>query len=131
MKTNRLINTAIAFASLVSMSGCATTTPLKSKPPYSKISLNKPLSWGDGWLVIHLDMPAGTYTPLYEDERGYYYQAPQKITGRDSGMPLLLDGGLYLERTESKPKKIYFLRGQSGIPGKVGVGDRAEVTMQR
>jgi len=110
---------------------CASITPLKSKPPYRKICVNRPFSWGDGIiLTCRVDMPTGAYTPLYEDEGGYYYQAPQKITGRDSWMPLLLDGGLYLERNERKPKKIYIIRSDTGVPSKVSIGDRADVTMQ-
>lgn len=108
---------------------CTSITPLQSKPPYSKISVNRPFTWGDGFLTIRVNMPAGTYTPLYEDQEGYYYQAPQKLTGRDTGMSLLIDGGLYLERGHAKPQKIYIIRNSYGVPAKVGIGDRADVTM--
>ncbi len=113
------------------LSACASITPLQSKPPYSKIAVNRPFSWGDGILTIRINMPSGTYTPLYEDEGGYYYQAPQKVTGRDTGMPLLIDGGLYLERNKLKPQKIYVIRNNAGVPAKVGIGDRADVTTFR
>jgi hypothetical protein len=109
--------------------GCASITPLKSKPPYSKITVNKPFKWGDGIFLIRLDYPTGTYLPLYEDDDGYYYQAPQKITGRDSWMPLLIDGGLFLERGKQRPDHVYFIRSNLGVPGKVKIGDRADVTM--
>ena len=108
---------------------CASITPVKSKPPYSKIVVNRPFSWGDGVLTIKLNMPAGTYMPTFEDADGYFYQAPQKITGRDSFWPMMLDGGLYLKRNLPKPDTIYFIRNQYGIAGKVGIGDRADVTM--
>jgi hypothetical protein len=107
---------------------CASIRPLSSKPPYSSITLNKPFSWGDGVILIKIEMPAGEYKPLYEDDKGYYYQAPQKITGRDSFWPLLMDGGLYLKRNMTKPDQLYFIRNQYGIPGKVNIGDRADVT---
>ena len=112
------------------LTGCASITPLTSKPPYSTITVNRPFSWGDGILTIRVNMPAGTYTPLYEDEGGYYYQAPQKATGRDTGMPLLLDGGLYLERNHDRPEKIYIIRNNLGVPTKVNIGNRADVTMR-
>lgn len=110
---------------------CTSITPLKSKPPYSKITVNEPFKWGDGLLTIRLDMPAGDYTPRYEDEDGYYYEAPQKITGRDTFMPLLLDGGLYLEREKTRPERLYIIRSPYGIPAQVGIGDRAKVTLHR
>jgi hypothetical protein len=115
----------------VFLPACASITPLQSTPPYSKIAVNRPFSWGDGILTVRVDMPTGTYTPLYEDKGGYYYQAPQKITGRDTGMPLLLDGGLYLERNVSKPEKIYIIRSSYGVPLKIRIGDRADVSMTR
>jgi hypothetical protein len=113
------------------LSACTTITPLQSKPPYAQISVNKPFTWGDGIWFIRVNMPAGTYTPKYEDEDGFYYEAPEKITGRDSWMALLLDGGLYLEKNKSRPEKIYIIRNQSGVPGKVNIGNRADLTMHR
>lgn len=109
--------------------GCASISPIKSKPPYSKIVVNEPFSWGDGVLTLKVNMPAGTYTPAFEDNEGYFYQAPQKITGRDTFYPLIMDGGLYLKRGLTKPDMLYFIRSQTGIPGKVNIGDRANVTM--
>jgi hypothetical protein len=91
--------------------------------------VNRPFSWGDGVFSIRVDMPAGKYTPLYEDEDGYYYQAPQKVTGRDTWMPLLIDGGLYFERNHPRPEKIYIIRGESGVPTTVGIGNRADLTL--
>jgi len=113
------------------LTSCATISPLKSKPPYSKITVNEPFTWGDGIIFIRADMPAGTYTPLYEDGGGYYYQAPQKVTGRDAWMSLLMDGGLYYERDATRPEKIYIIRGASGVPAKVSIGNRANITLHR
>jgi hypothetical protein len=109
--------------------GCASISALSSKPPYSKIVLNHPFTWGDGVLTIKVDMPAGTYLPKFEDKEGYFYEAPQKVTGRDTFFPLLVDGGLYLKRGLNKPDTIYIIRGQTSTPAKVGVGNRADVKM--
>lgn len=103
--------------------------PLASTPPYRKIVVNRPFSWGDGILTIRVNMPAGTYTPLYEDKDGYYYQAPQKVTGRDAFAPLLIDGGLYLERGLPRPQQIYIIRNNIGTPARISVGDRADLTL--
>jgi hypothetical protein len=91
--------------------------------------VNKPFSWGDGVVTIKLNMPAGAYLPKFEDKDGYFYEAPQKVTGRDTFFPLLIDGGLYLKRGLNKPDTIYFIKGEISSPGKVGIGDRASVTM--
>jgi hypothetical protein len=117
----------LAIATL--LPACASISPVKSKPPYSKIVVNRPFSWGDGVITIKVNMPAGAYLPTFEDKGGYYYQAPQKITGRDTFFPLLVDGGLYLDRKRTKPDAIYIIRNQYGIPVKVDIGERADVTM--
>ena len=119
----------LLFVAAALLSACASITPVQSKPPYRKIVVNHPFSWGDGIITIKVNMPVGVYTPTFEDKGGYYYQAPQKITGRDSFFPLLVDGGLYLERARTKPDAVYIIRNQYGIPAKVNVGDRADVTM--
>ncbi len=113
------------------LSACTSITPLRSTPPYKKIVVNRPFSWGDGILTIRVDMPVGDYTPLYEDDDGYFYQAPQKATGRDTGMPLLLDGGLFLERATPRAQKIYIIRNGRGVPTKINIGNRADVTLVR
>src|SRR5437763_10321847 len=111
--------------------GCASISALSSKPPYSKIVLNHPFTWGDGVLTIKVDMPAGIYLPKFEDKEGYFYEAPQKVTGRDTFFPLLVDGGLYLKKGLTKPDTIYIIRSQTGSPAKVGIGNRADVTMMK
>ncbi|HET9801542.1 MAG TPA: hypothetical protein VFP82_07630 [Chthoniobacterales bacterium] len=117
------------FAIALLFTSCASITPVTSKPPYSKIIVNKPFTWGDGVVTIKVNMPAGTYLPKFEDKEGYFYEAPQKVTGRDTFFPLMMDGGLYLKKGLNKPDTLYFIKGQTGIPGKVGIGDRADVRM--
>jgi len=123
----------LKFVSLLTIAflftGCASISPVTSRPPYSKIVVNHPFSWGDGVLTIKVNMPAGTYLPKFEDKEGYFYEAPQKVTGRDTFFPLLVDGGLYLKRGLNKPDTIYIIRGQTSSPAKVGIGNRADVTM--
>ncbi|MBV6500520.1 MAG: hypothetical protein CJBNEKGG_03001 [Prosthecobacter sp.] len=128
MKAVRLFLTLL-IALLVA--SCSSIRPLSSKPPYSSIKVNKPFTWGDGVILIKVEMPSGEYKPLYEDDKGYYYQAPQKITGRDSFWPLLMDGGLFLKRNLAKPDQIYIIRNQYGIPTRINIGDRADVSLPR
>ncbi len=126
---SRLLKVVPLLAIALLFSSCASITPITSRAPYSKIVVNKPFSWGDGVLTIKINMPAGTYLPKFEDKEGYFYEAPQKVTGRDTFFPLLMDGGLYLKKGLNKPDTLYFIKGQTGSPGKVGIGNRAEVTM--
>ncbi len=102
--------------------------PLSSTPPAKKLRVEEPFKWGN-FLTIKLDMPAGEYTPKYEDEEGYFYEAPQKITGSDTFLPLLLDGGLYFEKGLSAPAKLYMIRNNYGIPTKLMIGDKAKITL--
>ncbi|HEV3147353.1 MAG TPA: hypothetical protein VGZ24_01770 [Chthoniobacterales bacterium] len=129
MNYSRLLKLVPPLAIALFFTSCSSITPISSKPPYSKIVVNHPFSWGDGVLTIKVNMPAGTYLPKFEDKEVYFYEAPQKITGRDTFLPLLVDGGLYLKRGLNKPDTIYIIRSQTGSPGKVGIGDRAAVTM--
>jgi hypothetical protein len=129
MNYPRLLKAVPLLAMVALFSGCASISPISSKPPYRKIIVNHPFSWGDGVLTIKVNMPAGTYLPQFEDKDGYFYQAPQKVTGRDTFLPLLVDGGLYLKRGLTKPDTIYIIRAQTGSPGKMGIGNRADVTM--
>ena len=129
MAYSRIFKVVSLLAIALVFTSCASISPVSSHPPYSKIVVNHPFSWGDGVLTIKVNMPAGIYLPQFEDKEGYFYQAPQKITGRDTFFPLLVDGGLYLKRGTTKPDTIYIIRGPSGIPAKVNVGTRADVTM--
>src|SRR5206468_5463549 len=126
---SRLLKVVPLLAIALLFAGCASITPITSRAPYSKIVVNKPFTWGDGVLTIKINMPAGTYLPKFEDKEGYFYEAPQKVTGRDTFFPLLMDGGLYLKKGLNKPDTLYFIKGQTNSPGKVGIGNRAEVTM--
>ena len=126
---SRLLKVVPLFAIALLFASCASINPISSRPPYSKIVVNKPFTWGDGVITIKVNMPAGTYLPKFEDKEGYFYEAPQKVTGRDTFFPLLVDGGLYLKKGMTKPDTIYVIRGQTNTPAKVGIGNRAEVTM--
>lgn len=112
------------------LSACSSLAPLHSKPPYSKIVVNHPFRNGDGILETRIDLPAGTYTPLYEDDDGYFYQAPQKLTGRMGFRTLLVDGGLYLEKDKAQPEKLWFVDNLNGTPRTMGFGKRGDFTLQ-
>lgn len=112
----RVTTLIMSFALL---SACATSQlrPVADNAPYSKMEVVSPFSWGaDNIFLITINYPKGVYLPAFEDEKGFYYQAPQKLTGSDSGMGILLDGGLYIEKGKSQPEKIYFIRSALGIP---------------
>jgi len=93
------------------ITGCANLRPLSSKPPESAIVLKSPAKF-PGFLYT-VTFPAGEYHPLYEDDGGYYYQAPAKVIGHDI-LTYMLDGGLYVERTNSEPTKWYVIDPQNG-----------------
>lgn len=53
--------------------------------------------------------PAGRYLPVREDEYGFYFRAPEKVTVRDQlfGSRYSYDGGVYWKRDESAPSQLY------------------------
>jgi hypothetical protein len=56
--------------------------------------------------------PAGKYRPLYEDRRGYYFEAPAKVIVDDVAV-FAHEGGLYVARGATEPTRWYVSR-QSG-----------------
>ena len=65
----------------------------------------------------------------FETESSIHSHERSQIHGRDTFWPLLVDGGLYLKKGMSKPDTIYIIRNDTGVPAKVNIGDRANVTM--
>jgi hypothetical protein len=60
-------------------------------------------------LFDNATFPAGEYRPLYEDDGGYYFQAPAKVIVHSAGIATYMhDGGLYVERGASEPTKWYY-----------------------
>jgi hypothetical protein len=119
-----------AFVVLLAATGCASIHPVKSAPPAKSVTVLEPFEWGDGILTVFYEFPAGEYTPMYEDEGGYFYQAPRKVTGRDTFFALMKDGGLYWSKKKNKPDEVYVLSDR-GIPTTVGIGDRAKLKINK
>ena len=57
--------------------------------------------------------PAGEYHPLYEDDSGYYFQAPAKIIIVSLGIPIPSDGGIIVERGSKEPTRWFLLDNNS------------------
>ena len=67
----------------------------------------EPYSFRPG-LVLNT-LPAGTYTPVLEDDDGVYFQSPTKLLVGDVFGPTLHDGGLFFERGTSKEVYEYVI----------------------
>lgn len=110
--------------------GCANIVPITSSPPYSKIDVESPFSFGKSNIfLIDLNFPKGTYLPIYEDEDGYYYEAPHKLTGNDGGIGILIDGGIYLDKDKNEPEKIYIIRSSFGSPTTFSMDERPSLKL--
>jgi len=101
----RIIITFSLFSLL--LTGCTSLRPISSKPPESAIVLKTPATF-PGFLYT-VSFPAGEYRPFYEDDGGYYYQAPAKVVSRDI-ISYMLDGGLYVERGSKEPTRWYIIQ---------------------
>ena len=53
--------------------------------------------------------PAGKYRPTYEDDGGYYFDAPRKVLVDDIGI-YAFDGGVYVPRGKTAPTHWYVIR---------------------
>lgn len=87
---------------LILLVGCSTLRPLSTERTLdgylaksSSIIVLEAYSFKPG-LVIHT-LPAGTYTPILEDDHGIYYQSSSKLLLGDLFGPTLQDGGLFFK----------------------------------
>lgn len=87
------------------LSGCASMRPLQSTPPASAFSLPAPFTV-HYVLGSETILPAGRYVPAFEDDRGYYYQAPAKIIGNSTAV-WLWEGGLFIPKGADTPDRYY------------------------
>jgi len=80
---------------------------ISSTPPASAIELTAPALVTD--MGATTTFPVGKYRPKYEDEGGYYYEAPRKVTVDDVGV-YGFDGGVYVARGKTAPTRWYLIR---------------------
>jgi hypothetical protein len=80
---------------------------IASEPPVSAIELIKPASVSD--MGATTTFPAGKYRPVYEDEHGYYFEAPSKVIVDDIGV-YGFDGGVFIVRGKTAPTEWYLIR---------------------
>jgi hypothetical protein len=53
--------------------------------------------------------PVGKYRPVYEDQHGYYFEAPSKVIVDDIGV-YGFEGGIYIPRGKTAPTHWYMIR---------------------
>mgnify|MGYP007019748515 FL=1 len=119
MKLLLRIRTMAAIVAAIGMTSCAANKlspgPMFSKPPAKGLSASSQFSVGDGFLMKKFIYPAGIYQPIHEDSKAYYYAPPgEQIGVMDTGMNLGTQGGIYWEKGQSSPRKVYFT-GNFGI----------------
>ena len=109
IKKVKLIIT-LGLASLL-ITGCTSLQPISTKPPESAIVLKSTAKFSG--FLCSFEFPAGEYHPLYEDDGGYYFQAPSKVISKKLLGDFMLDGGLYVVRNSSEPTKWYVIDPQT------------------
>ena len=101
-----------ALLAVFCLSGCSSMRPIASEPPVPGIFVTAPFSVS---IVFRsAAFPAGRYLPSYEDNGGYYYQAPTKIVERGLLLNHICDGGLYVKRGTKEAKQWYVIEGSGG-----------------
>src|SRR5881227_553900 len=71
---------------------------VSSNPPASAIELTAPATVTD--MGATTTFPVGKYRPVYEDDRGYYFEAPRKVLVDDIAT-YAFDGGVYVLRGQT------------------------------
>lgn len=103
---------AIAVSSII-LAGCnsfnhgAGFRAIASTPPIKAIELEAPASVSDQGATT--TFPVGKYKPAYEDDHGYYFEAPRKVLIDDIAT-YAFDGGVYVERGQTAPTHWYVIR---------------------
>ena len=104
------LTTLLLTGSALVLSACASRQsamrPISSEPPAS-IELKAPAIVSDQGATTKF--PPGKYKPAFEDERGYYYEAPKKVLVDDVAV-YAFDGGVYIVRGETAPSRWYVIR---------------------
>ena len=98
-----------AVLAVIGLTGCSSLRTISSDPPASAVLLFAPFTIEQ---LSKATFPSGEYRPLYEDDGGYYYQAPTKIVA-NAVFSYLYDGGLYVKRGATEPTD-WFVIGQGG-----------------
>ncbi|MFL6515191.1 MAG: hypothetical protein ACJ8M1_09235 [Chthoniobacterales bacterium] len=80
---------------------------IASEPSAPLIELTVPATVSDEGATT--TFPAGKYKPVYEDEGGYYYEAPGKVL-MDDIATYAFDGGVYVKRGHTNPTQWYVIR---------------------
>ena len=101
-------------AALLCLAGCNSLNPhssfraIASTPPIKAIELTVPASAsGDEGATI--TFPVGKYTPAYEDDHGFYFEASRKVLVDDIAT-YAFDGGVIVERGQTEPTHWYIIR---------------------
>ena len=71
------ITIAVILAGCNSLERRSSFRAIASEPPEAAIELIKPASVSDEGATT--TFPAGKYRPVYEDNHGYYFEAPSKV----------------------------------------------------
>jgi hypothetical protein len=79
---------------------------ISSAPPIKAIELLSPATVNDEGKITAF--PAGKYKAVYEDDRGFYFEAPSKVMVDDIAV-YAYQGGVYLERGKTAPTGWYFI----------------------
>jgi len=108
----QLVGFIAAVPVVLGLAGCNAVRPISSasKPPASALVISAPFSIDQ---LSKATFPAGEYRPVYEDNGGYYYQAPSKIVA-NALFSYMYDGGLYVKRGETEPA-AWFIVGGGGL----------------
>ena len=66
-------------------------------------------------LLDNATFPAGEYRPLFEDDGGFYFQAPEEVVVHAAGIATYTHiGGLYVERGAIQPTRWYYIYERDG-----------------
>ena len=103
---------AVLLAAL-GLTACDTVRPISpnsTPPPPSAIVVSEPFRIDQ---LSKATFPSGEYRPYFEDNKGYYCQAPSKIVA-NALFTFMYDGGLYLKRGAAAPTQWYVI-GEGGL----------------
>lgn len=116
----------------VLLSGCVDVVnvrPISSTPPASAILVRSAFQatiMGTVPGTVPGDtatFPAGEYRPLYENERGYFFEAPAKATIiQYFGATSTETCGLYVARGSTEPTQWYLVERNFDEPGRIQMG---------
>jgi hypothetical protein len=118
------------------LTSCSTVKPLSVERtingyPVKDVVVVVPESYSFKPGFVTNTLPAGMYTPAFEDDQGIYFQSPGKLLIGDILGPTLHDGGIFFKNWDASQVYEYVISGNRPTKIKVPKGLKYRIELKK